>query len=139
MSKDTSKIYKGIKELIGTIKALEALKYAAWDITQYYNKETYNSQLNKFNVNISSVEVLDVKYKAMELKRHASIFIRINQFEGFKQTQEKAKMYGFNLLDYCIAQDNSEASILASKANEIIADANRLLGSNVALESIWTG
>jgi len=143
VSKDTSKIYKGIKELIGTIKALEALKYAAWDITQYYNKETYNSQLNKFNVNISSVEVLDVKYKAMELKRHASIFIRINQFEGFKQTQEKAKMYGFNLLDYCIAQDNSEASPSAkSKANEIMGHLERLFdyyGENMPIESIWTG
>ena len=143
VSKDTSRIYKGIKELIGTIKALEALKYAAWDITQYYNKETYNSQLNKFNVNISSVEVLDVKYKAMELKRHASIFIRLNQFEGFKQTQEKAKMYGFNLLDYCIAQDNSEASPSAkSKANEIMGHLERLFdyyGENMPIESIWTG
>ena len=141
--KDTSKLYKAIEKLRGPIKALEALKEDAWDITQYYNKETYNSQLNKFNVNISSVEVLDVKYKAIELKRHASIFIRLNQFEGFKQTQEKAKMYGFNLLDYCIAQDNSEASPSAkSKANEIMGHLERLFdyyGESMPIESIWTG
>ena len=141
--KDTSEFYKAMEKLRGPIKALEALKEDAWDITQYYNKETYNSQLNKFNVNISSVEVLDVKYKAIELKRHASIFIRLNQFEGFKQTQEKAKMYGFNLLDYCIAQDNSEASPSAkSKANEIMGHLERLFdyyGENMPIESIWTG
>ena len=141
--KDTSELYKAMEKLRGPIKALEALKEDAWDITQYYNKETYNSQLNKFNVNISSVEVLDVKYKAIELKRHASIFIRLNQFEGFKQTQEKAKMYGFNLLDYCIAQDNSEASPSAkSKANEIMGHLERLFdyyGESMPIESIWTG
>ena len=141
--KDSSNVFTTIKEATGTISALEHLHKYYWSKTQQYNENEYRRELAKYNVNLLVSETAEINNVNHNIKSHASVFIRLNQFEGTEQTIEMAKEYGFNLEQYFITHDNCNQSPSAlAKASEINSQLQNLFTlfeADTPLESVWTG
>lgn len=141
--KDSSEVFKSVKEHRNTKKALEYMKENCWDLAQQYSEAEYRRVLSEGNLNLSTSVEVNIKNTKVNLKRHASVFKRLNQFDGFEQTQEMAKTYGFDLLQYCKPHDNSNTSPQSKeRATEIMHHIESLFtyyGAEAPLNRVWTG
>lgn len=141
--KDSSNVFNAIKEDTGIKSALEHLHKYYWNKTQEYTEDEYRRVLAKYNVNLLAPSEDVVNNVNHNIKSHASVFIRLNQFGGTEQTIEMAKEYGFNLEQYFITHDNCNQSPSAlAKASEINSQLQSLLTlfeADTPINSVWTG
>ena len=141
--KDSSNVFNAISNSTGIKSALEHLHKDYWNKTQEYNEDVYRSELAKYNVNLLASETAKINNVNHNIKSHASVFKRLNQFEGTEQTIEMAKEYGFNLEQYFITHDNCNQSPSAlAKASEINSQLQSLFTlfeADTPINSVWTG
>jgi hypothetical protein len=141
--KDSSNVFNAIKEATGTISALEHLHKYYWSKTQEYTEDEYRRVLAKYNVNLLASAEVVIQNSTVNPKRYASIFMRLNQFDGTEQTIEMAKAYGFNLEQYFIAHDNcSQSPSVMAKASLINSQLQSLFThykADTPIQSVWNG
>ena len=142
--------YKSAKESFaanrrtyGTSNALEFIKEKSYDATQFYTEDEYRRILAKYSINLLGSKVANINETKARAQGESEVLRRLNQFKGFKELQEKAIYYGFDLLQYCIEDDNiKQTTKLSTRAQEIISQLSNLLDSYEAdapINDVWTG
>lgn len=141
--KSAAKAYDANREVYNTVKAIEITKECSWDATQFYTESEYRSLLADYNINLLDSKDIDVKETKDRGRYGCEVFTRLNQFKGSDTLIEKAKYYGFDLLQYFIEHDNiKHTPTINGKAQVIISQLNILFDlyeANTPIDRVWTG